>query len=521
MANTAAHLVDRVLPNVPVRQWVLSLPFDLRTVAAKRPDLVSAIDRILFSEVQRFMRDAASQRTGRAGAVTFVQRFGGSLNLHVHFHVLFLEGVFTREDDALPVFHPALSPTRSDLLAVLTRVRNRVSRWLARHGIDGAPPVEPVEGTGPDALDACAIVAVQPGLFDKLAGEQPLRAGDSDHDEPAGLGRNSVSLDGFNLHAAVTVGADDDRARERLVRYCARPPFALERLSLLPDGRIAYRIKIARKNATHRILEPIELLARIAALIPPPRHPFMRYHGVLAPSSKWRRAIVPRAEPRERSTSTAVTPSSGPAAAAARDVAVGTAPPSRVPHWTTPPIATSPSGAGAAPAPPPATPFADYARITAAHRARLEGGELLANGPRLDWAKLLRRTFACDVLVCPRCTGRARVLTAIHDPSEARRFLDALDQRSIPRAAPTRRSHDDGGSQLASDENGSQLAPDDDESQLAVDEDASAEAHGWADAYVDDDLDDLTPFTPAYGRTAGTRDEAPPSSRPEAPPPDD
>jgi len=108
------------------------------------------------------------------------------------------------------------------------------------------------------------------------------------------MGRNAVSLDGFNLHASVHVGADDDVARERLARYCARPAFALERLHVLPDGRIAYRVKQPRKNATHRILTPTELLARIAALIPPPRHPFLRYHGVLAPNSRWRNAIVPR-----------------------------------------------------------------------------------------------------------------------------------------------------------------------------------------------------------------------------------
>jgi len=53
MTNTAAHLVDRVLPNVPIRQWVLSLPFDLRTRAARDPSLVAAIDRILFAEVER------------------------------------------------------------------------------------------------------------------------------------------------------------------------------------------------------------------------------------------------------------------------------------------------------------------------------------------------------------------------------------------------------------------------------------------------------------------------------------
>lgn len=56
----------------------------------------------------------------------------------------------------------------------------------------------------------------------------------------------------------------------------ARPAFALERLFVLPDGRIAYAIKTARKGSTHRILTPVELIARIAALIPPPRSPFLR-----------------------------------------------------------------------------------------------------------------------------------------------------------------------------------------------------------------------------------------------------
>lgn len=55
MTNTAAHLVDRVLPNVPIRQWVLSLPFDLRILAARTPSLVGVVARIFFHEVQRWM----------------------------------------------------------------------------------------------------------------------------------------------------------------------------------------------------------------------------------------------------------------------------------------------------------------------------------------------------------------------------------------------------------------------------------------------------------------------------------
>jgi hypothetical protein len=136
------------------------------------------------------------------------------------------------------VFHPALSPTRGDLLAVVTRVKAAVSRWLARRHLlrDDANDAAP----NPDALTACTNVAIQPGLFDKLDGAAPLRGNDPDHDEPAGHGRNSVALDGFNLHAAVAMGADDDRARERLVRYCARPPFATDRLTLLSSPGTRY-----------------------------------------------------------------------------------------------------------------------------------------------------------------------------------------------------------------------------------------------------------------------------------------
>ena len=94
----------------------------------------------------------------------------------------------------------------------------------------------------------------------------------------------AVERDGFNLHASVAVAADDDLGRERLMRYGARPPLALDRLRQLPGGRIAYRIKALRDGRTkHRVMTPLEFLARLAALVPPPRYPLLRYHGVLAP----------------------------------------------------------------------------------------------------------------------------------------------------------------------------------------------------------------------------------------------
>ncbi|MBK7398399.1 MAG: transposase [Myxococcales bacterium] len=431
MANTAAHLVDRVLPNVPIRQWVLSLPHALRALAARHPQLVNAIDKILYRAVERWMHRVAGPKEGRAGAVTFVQRFGGSLNLHVHFHVLFLEGLFTRTGQGAPVFHPAFAPTRADLMTVLLQVQAGVARWLATH------PLGREEDLDADALVGCAQVAVQQGLFDHLEGHAD--DGKADRDEPRPDGRASVSLEGFNLHAAVRIGADDDVARERLVRYCARPPFALHRLSVLPDGRIAYQLQHPRKNATHRILQPVELLARIAALVPPPRHPFLRYHGVLAPSSRWRSAIVPRgvrgvraparpthpeptepAQPRkteEPTSSTRPLPRQAPLN-----------PERGIPPARPPTVLASPPVAGRAP----------FATITEPHHARALHGTLLATSPRMEWSKLLRRTFAEDVLVCPRCQGRMRLVAAVQNAAEAARFLSAVAERSQPRPSGTR-----------------------------------------------------------------------------------
>jgi Putative transposase len=80
--------------------------------------------------------------------------------------------------------------------------------------------------------------------------------------------------DALSLHAGVHIAAGDDAGRERLFRYGARPAMALDRLRRLPDGRFAYRVKYARAGrAKHRVMAPLELLARIAAILPPPRFP--------------------------------------------------------------------------------------------------------------------------------------------------------------------------------------------------------------------------------------------------------
>jgi hypothetical protein len=91
------------------------------------------------------------------------------------------------------------------------------------------------------------------------------------------------------------LAAHDDLGRERLCRYLTRPAFSLARLRVRRDGNVSYRVKKAsRGRVTERVMTPVETLARLAAIVPPPRYPLLRFHGVLAPRHRWRGRVVPR-----------------------------------------------------------------------------------------------------------------------------------------------------------------------------------------------------------------------------------
>jgi len=131
------------------------------------------------------------------------------------------------------------------------------------------------------------------------AGQRWRRLGDrlepADEDVAEDPPRRCVREGGMSLHADVAVPARDRKRLERLCRYVARPPIAIDRVEALPEGCLAYRWKTRwRDGTTHVLMERHELLERLAPLIPPPRAHQVRYHGLLAPCASGRDRVVPR-----------------------------------------------------------------------------------------------------------------------------------------------------------------------------------------------------------------------------------
>jgi ribosomal protein S27E len=96
MADSAALLVDDVLPHQPMRQWVLSVPFPYRFLFASNPKVMSRVLGIAYRTISTHLAHKAgfTKPMAYTGAVTLIQRFGSALNLNIHFHMLFLDGVY-------------------------------------------------------------------------------------------------------------------------------------------------------------------------------------------------------------------------------------------------------------------------------------------------------------------------------------------------------------------------------------------------------------------------------------------
>jgi len=367
MVETAAHLSDHVFPRLPVRQWVLSVPKRLRYFMQRDGAVLNMVLRIFLRVIEQSLQahcPGAAQVDKAAlhiGAVAFIHRFGSSLNGHVHFHVCAVDGVFeevpgegegdTDAQSSLPgiVFHPASAIDETAVAQVQTDLRRRILRAFVGRGLIGQADVKEMLG---------------------------------------------YQHSGFSVDAGVRIEAHDRAALERLLRYCARPPFAMERLRK-EGAALVYRCAKQHSEPSSdkrgaRVdelrLTPLELIDRIAALVPPPRTHRHRYFGVLAPNSPFRAAVTAMAQPPTRQTEPAITGEGVPGVV--------------------------PLGHAISPTPEPAPP-----KRAPAHYL---------------WAVLIARIYEVFPLLCPKCGGQMRLIAFITEGTQIRRILDHIGVDSEP-----------------------------------------------------------------------------------------
>jgi hypothetical protein len=303
MAERAAHLLDHVFPDVPVRQWVLSLPYRMRYQLAWNHDacrgVVAVFVRAVLGSLRARARDGGVD-DGRGGAVAVIQRFGGALNLNLHIHALVLDGVFARNRAGALNFHPTRRLTALDMAEVLATVEPRIKRLLERLGLgdgdDDGPAADAWADEAP-VLAGLAAASVQGTVaLGPHRGARLRRLGDPPEEgEAPAQGGSHARANGFDLHAGLVVPAGQRDRLERVCRYALRPPVTEERLHVTNEGQVRLQLRQPwRDGTTDVVFDPVEFLGRLAVLVPRPRINLILYHGVLGPRAAWRSEVVLR-----------------------------------------------------------------------------------------------------------------------------------------------------------------------------------------------------------------------------------
>ena len=445
MADTAARWVDRVLPEVPWRQWVLTVPPLLRLSMAWDPELLTRVlsifQRAIAWRLRYLVRKKGWSSAGaRHASVSAIQRWGSALNLdrrqdaggrrcakrdgpegggldgprNVHIHSLVGDGLWLGGESGPPVFVP-VCVRDVDVAAVVRRVERRVLALMIKRGLLGdaedeylpaAPEVDPERQLELDLLQASASLRIATGA---RAGKLVRRLGNrilAHQEDPNARSRPMQARSrGFDLHARVRVSKKQRGNLERLARYLLRPALSLDRLRLRDDGLYQYDFRHPWSDGTSGIvLDPMELMEKLAALIPIPR--------ALRGAGAERCRCAPARRPEGRG-------------------------PGRPPQLD--PLSRRP-GAGCC------LEERDHPPAPGGGRLLLPrpSGRIRAHrsGPL---GAAAARSFLVDVLKCARCGGQRELVATVTDPVAVRAILEHLgldpdDFGPVPAWAPPPRS---------------------------------------------------------------------------------
>jgi len=375
MADSAALLVDDILPHQPMRQWVLSVPFPLRFLFASNPNAMTGVLGIVYRAIATHLSHKAglAKPMVQTGAVTLIQRFGSALNLNIHFHMLFLDGVYTGGVNGRPMrFLRVKAPTKGELIRLTHTIAQRVGRYLERQCLlecdtgnifltqeaVGASDEDPSNQLFGSSITYRIAVGSQQGR--KVFTLQTVPDIGSDN-----LGTTTVGeVSGFSLHAGVATNANERAKLERLCRYITRPPVSTKRLSMTRNGRVRYELKTPWRNGTtHVVFEPLDFISRLVTLVPKPRVNLTRFHGVFAPNSKYRAKVTPARRGNRKKCHS----------------------------------------------------VDDVEQTPAEKRASM------------TWAKRLKRVFDIDIETCSECGGDVRIIASIEDPAVIQKILTHLE----------------------------------------------------------------------------------------------
>ena len=267
MVESAALLVDGVLPRLPMRQWVLSFPFQLRFLFASRPELMGRILGIVYRAIETHLVQQAGciRAEAKTGAVTLIQRFGSALNLKIDFHMLFLDGVYVVNGER-PVFRRLPAPTSQALERLVHVISQRVGAYLERQGLlvrDIENSYLELETPDDSALHELLGHSISYRIaVGRHAGRKAFTLQTSPAQEQQSTDNQLAKANGFSLHAGVSAKDHQRRKLERLCRYIARPAVATGRLALTRQGNVRYTLKTPyRDGTTHIILEPLDFTA--------------------------------------------------------------------------------------------------------------------------------------------------------------------------------------------------------------------------------------------------------------------
>ncbi len=385
MADTALHLTEHVMPDVPYRQWTLSLPYALRLQVVSEPkvlsDVVSIFLRCIFAW-QRHRARRAGVREPLCGSVTLLQLWGSYLQLTPHAHAWLPDGVFAPQDDGTLTFVALPPPVDGDIDTLVRRVGRRICKRLSED--DATEPDDAIAAVMLEHRAEAVTLPIPAAVRSELAPSKPLNA----------------AADGFSLNANLVAPQHDEKTLQHLVRYGLRPPLAQKRLSWTAEGKV--RLKLRKPSATGRtsiVFEPVEFLRRLAAAIPRPRQNLIRFHGCFAANHKCRPDVV------------ALAPAAKRAARANHErPADSTDTPELMVKRDPDAIAQSAGCDGSVPRP---------------YRRR--------------WADLLKHIFDHDVLVCDRCAGRMVPVQTVDSPAVIARILTHLGlPATLPQPASAR-----------------------------------------------------------------------------------